>query len=260
VAAKKPPKPPPRRRHEGPSVRVVNPEPKRKKPHPLPEVTPDVDRYDEAIHAFERRLPVSRGEWDKLAERERKFAFTVSAVSQADMILDVYDAIEAAVRDGTDLETFKANVQESLFKEWGAEDASRVETIFRTNVQTAYNEGRYEVYSAPAVKEARPYFRFDAIDDDRADDECLDLNGTVLEQDDEFWDENHPPLHFNCRCVITGLSKEEAEDEGVDEAPDTDHADDGFGGRPEREGENWEPDLGKYPEEIRDELEARIKV
>lgn len=226
--------------------------------HPLPNVTSDVDRYDEAIHAFQRRLPMSRGEWDELELAERRYAFIVSGVAQADLVLDVFDEIDRSIRDGVDIEDFKAKMAEKLYESWGAEDAPRVETIFRTNVQSAYNEGRYEVFSAPAVKEARPYFRFDAIDDDRTDDECLDLNGTILEQDDEFWDENIPPLHFNCRCQITGVTAEEADDEGDDEAPDSEHADDGFGGRPDEEGRDWEPDFGKYPDDIGDELRVKI--
>jgi SPP1 gp7 family putative phage head morphogenesis protein len=222
-------------------------------------VTADPERFEEAIAAFHRRLPLTRAAWDELTVQEREFAFTVSNVAQADVVFDVWEQIETALKNGTGLDEFKAAAERSLTESWGVENAPRVETIFRTNVQTAYNAGRYEVFSAPAVKEARPYFRFDAIDDDRADDECLDLNGTVLPQDDSFWDSNHPPLHFNCRCNVTAISKEEAGDDGDDEAPETDHADEGFGERPGRDGEDWAPDLEKYPDEIADVLREKLE-
>jgi SPP1 gp7 family putative phage head morphogenesis protein len=230
---------------------------RRRAPHPVPDVSDDVGRYDEALAAFRRRSPVARDEWDEMEADERRRSFSVAGAAQADVVAEVWEAIDRAIRDGTDLEVFKAAAGAQLAEAWGGEDAPRLETVFRTNVMTAYNDGRYAVFSAPAVKEARPYFRFDAILDDRTDDECEDLNGTVLPQDDPFWDRNTPPLHFNCRCLITGLSRDEAEDEGIDEAPDIQHADDGFGARPDQ-GEDWSPDTASYPGPIADALKIKL--
>lgn len=222
-------------------------------------VTPDPERFDEAANAFRRRIPITKDQWDELEAEEREFAFTVAGVAQADMVADVWEALDRSIEKGTTLEDFKAEVGQMLESQWGGEDAARVETIFRTNIQGAYMTGRYEVFSAPAVKEARPYFRFEIIDDDRVDDECADLEGTILAQDDAFWNTHTPPLHFNCRCSVTGLSEAEAQDEGIDaEAPESDHADEGFGARPSEEGEDWTPDIDKYPDPIAAELAQKL--
>ena len=131
-------------------------------------------------------------------------------------------------------------------------------TIFRTNIQTAYAEGRHAINSAPAVKEARPYWRYDDTDNDRECDTCHDCHGVVLPADDPFWSDHHPPLHPNCSCTVTALSPEEAKDEGIDdEGPDVE-VDDGFGAEPSVEGKDWEPDLSGLDPELRAALEARL--
>jgi hypothetical protein len=132
-------------------------------------------------------------------------------------------------------------------------------TIFRTNVMDAYNGGREAVFTAPAVKEARPYSRFDAIDDDRTCPECEALNSVTLPIDDPFWDSNSPPLHFCDRCVKTGVSQAEVDDAGgPDEVPEGQFADEGFGARPSVNGSDWKPDLAKYPEPIADALRVKL--
>jgi hypothetical protein len=163
--------------------------------HPDVGVTPNPARFREAIAAFKKRVPMPAAEFRALEEAEREFAFTVSGVAQADLVSQVYEGIERAIRDGTTLEDFKADVGEALEQSWGGSAPARIETIFRTNVQKAYSEGRTAVFTAPAVKEARPYWRFETIDDDRRDEDCADCDGVILPADDPWWKTHTPPLH-----------------------------------------------------------------
>lgn len=202
---------------------------------------------------------MTREEWSKLRTDEREFAFTVSAAADADMVTEVWEGIDRSLRAGTGWEEFQADMLARLPEAWSGEESPRLETIFRTNVMTAYNAGREAVFTAPAVKEVRPYSRFDAIDDSRTCDECEVLNGTTLPVDDPFWDGNSPPIHFSDRCVKTGVSQAEADDAGgPDEAPEGDFADPGFGARPSVQGTDWEPDMSRYPEPIREALRVKL--
>ena len=212
-------------------------------------------KFREAIAAWRKRDPMSSDDYDALEEGEADHAWTVAAAAQADLVADVFDAIESAIENGDTLEDFQDTVSDRLAEAWGGPNPARIETIFRTNVNSAYNEGRHAIFSAPKVKEARPYFRFDVIDDDRLDDVCADCGGVILPQDDPWWDEHLPPLHFNCRCSFTALSEDEARDAGGadDEGPDAD-ADDGFGDAPNEDGEDWQPDEGDYPAAVGDVL------
>src|SRR5512138_2874238 len=114
------------------------------------------ERFEAAIEAVQKRSPVPREEWEAMTALEREAAFTVSRVTQAEVLQQVLDSIESAVRMGTDFRGFRDDVYERLIESWGGEIPGRLETIFRTNLATAYGEGRHAIISAPTVKEARP--------------------------------------------------------------------------------------------------------
>lgn len=232
-----------------------------KSQHPEVGVTADPGKFKEAIAAFAKRVPMPKEEFNLLDQQAREYAFTVAGAAQADLVAEVYDAIGRAIEKGTTLEDFKGEVGGKLAEAWGGDKPARLETIFRTNVQSAYTEGRYSVFSAPAVKEARPYFRYELIDDGTQadDDECLDCEGVVLPQDDPWWDTHIPPLHPNCRCSFTALSAEEAGEEGIDTEGPGAEAEDGFGGRPSSEGSDWAPNASDYPAAVGDVLENVLK-
>jgi hypothetical protein len=165
-----------------------------------PQPPPDVDKFEEAIRAFRRRVPISDAVYAALTEAERAYAFKVAGIAQARQVQEVFDAIDRAIEHGTTLDDFKAEVGGTLAEAWGGEDAPRVERVFRTEVLRSYSEGREEIHSAPAVREAFPYTRFDAVGDARSDecDICEPLDGTILRADDPFWAAHQLPLHPNC--------------------------------------------------------------
>jgi SPP1 gp7 family putative phage head morphogenesis protein len=227
---------------------------------PKDPIPPDPDKFTEAVNAFRRRVPMPADEWDLLTQAEREHAFKVAGVAQADLAQEVHDALERAIRDGTTLDDFKREMGDRLAEAWGGDDPVRMETVFRTNVLSAYNAGRHEVFSAPAVRRARPYLRFDAVGDSRTSEICEELDGKILPADDPFWKKHTPPLHFNCRSILVALSPEEAEEEGIAaEAPETEaEVDDGFGREPTTAGKDWQPDTSGYAPEIRAALDEKL--
>jgi SPP1 gp7 family putative phage head morphogenesis protein len=218
----------------------------------------DSERYAEAIASVRKRVPVPKEVWNTMQVEERAHAFTVAEVARTNILQSVLDAIDKAVEKGTAITDFRDEVADKLIDQWGGEIPGRVEAIFRTNLGYAYAEGRHAINSAPAVKEARPYWRYDDTDNDRECDVCHDCHGVVLPADDPFWSDHHPPLHHQCECTVTALSPEEAKDEGIDdEGPDVE-VDDGFGAEPSVEGKDWEPDLSGLDPELRAALEERL--
>jgi hypothetical protein len=216
------------------------------------------DKFDEATAAIRKRVPVKRDEWDTLNTEEREYAFTVSNVTEMRVLQDVLDGVDRAIDQGSTLDEFKDEIASDLIESWGGEMPGRIETIFRTNVLTSYAQGREAVISAPAVRAARPYTRFDDVSSDRECDTCADCGGVVLPADDPWWSTHSPLLHHCCECTKTPLSQEEAEEEGIDEAgPDVD-ADEGFGEEPSAEGKDWTPDLSGLDPDLRAALEERL--
>jgi SPP1 gp7 family putative phage head morphogenesis protein len=204
-------------------------------------------------------VPMTRAEWNKLTQGQREHAFMVSEVATADIVTEVWEALDSAIAKGTTLEEFKAEIGPRLLEHWGGDKPGRIETIFRTNVMSAYNGGRHEMISAPTVRKFRPFLRFDGIDDDSQTEICKAAEGVVLPADDPWWASHTPPLHFNCRSVVTPLAPDEAEDEGIDDEPPDQESAEGFGVPPSTDGPDWTPDLIGYPAEIRKTLEERLK-
>ncbi len=219
---------------------------------PPPDPPADPDRFEEAIRAFRARSSLTDEEFASLVEAEGKRASVAAVLAQARAIQEVIDALDRAVAEGTTLDDFKDDVAGKLAESWGGEDAPRVEALFRTNVMQAYNDGRHAVFTDPEVKKARPYWRFDAVGDSRTSDICEALDGKVLPADDPYWRTHTPPLHPNCRSVITPLTPEEAAAEGVEDgAPDTDGAAPAEGFGKPADNDNWEPDISGFDPALR---------
>lgn len=226
---------------------------------PHPDIPDDPDRFEEAVRAFRKRVPMAKKDWDKLTAKQRQYAFSLAEATRADLATVVWEAVDKAIRKGTTLDEFREDIAAKLENEWVAPSAAAAERVFRNAVLGSYNAGRHAVFSDPVVREARPYLRFDAVADSRSSEICEELDGTVLPADDPFWATHTPQLHHGCRSILTALSPEEADEEGIStRAPDVD-PDDGFGLEPSDEGGDWEPRLRGYPAPIRDELRSRLK-
>ncbi len=172
---------------------------------------------------------MSDHEFYVLDAEARNRAFTVSGVAELDLVSDVWRAIDSAVANGETLADFKTRVAADLESMWGGSNPARLETIFRTNVQSAYSTGRYIQNNKPEVKATHPFSKFSAILDGRTTDICEECDGTILPTDDPWWADHQPPLHFNCRSDVSALTPEEAEELGVDDAPPAVDPDSGFG-------------------------------
>lgn len=226
----------------------------------------DPSKFAEAIAAFRRRDPITDDELAVLTEAERERAFWVAGVADADLVQQVYDEIDRAISDGTTLDDFKAAVGEKLEDAWGAADAPRIETVFRTNVMGAQSAGRNTVMTDPVVLQARPYWRYDRMSGaDHSHDEpghiCGQMDGVIRPADDPIWQKAHPPMHHRCGCVLTPLSRSDTASEGgVSRVPSLgDGPADGFGRMPAGPGEDaWVPDIAAYAPEIGDVLRKKL--
>jgi SPP1 gp7 family putative phage head morphogenesis protein len=205
-------------------------------PPPMPGLTP-VD----AVAWHEKRAPMLKTKADAMAEGAKKRAFWVSGLASLDAVGVVFDAIKQAVSLGETMEQFKQRASSALsnFSD------NRVETIFRTNLQSAYSAGRYRKQTSKESMLLRPYWQFNAISDARTSLICNKCNGVTLKADNPWWNTHQPPLHHRCRSTIISLRKSQALDFVTASPPDTEEdANEGFGEPPDNE--PWEPDASKY--------------
>ena len=80
----------------------------------------------------------------------------------------------------------------------------RLETIYRTNLQSAYMQGRWQQMVTNA--KAAPWWRYVAILDGRTRPTHKALAGRVFRYDDPLWQTHFPPCGFNCRCRAVALT------------------------------------------------------
>lgn len=206
----------------------------------------DPERFEEALDWFRERMPLTAELLETLGVYAGERAWTIAGVSQLDILLEVFVALERAVATGASVSDFKKSVRAKLEAEWGGPKAGRIELIFRNASQTAYNAGRYRQMSE--VTDLRPYWMFDAILDSRTTETCSSRNGVVLAHGDPFWKSNWPPLHHNCRSSVRALTEDSAKRRGITDTPPTDAPSGGFGKSPDEE--PWHPDPNDYPTDL----------
>ncbi len=137
-------------------------------------------------------------------------AFTVSRVTAMDVLEDIREAIERSLADGISLGEFKRDLGETLARKgWMVPKGEipgpgerrltpwRLETIFRTNIQSAYSAGRYK--QMLEVAPDRPYWRYVAVMDNRTRPAHAAMHGKVYRFDHPFWSKWTPPNGYNCR-------------------------------------------------------------
>lgn len=190
--------------------------------------------FTEALAAAKRRRVVLPGEfYGRLQGQARAAAFTVSRLAQVRQIEAIRRSLEADLKAGGDFEAWRARVLAD--PRFGHLTPAHLETVYRTNIQAHHAAGR--AVSILAHEKARPFLLYSAILDTRVRPEHAALHGLILPVGHPFWRTHMPPLGFNCRCQVIGLSKRQAEariaaarakGKAVDVAPAGDFTDEGW--------------------------------
>ena len=168
----------------------------------------------EAQEFWRDKLPLSPGQFARLADEAKTRAFAVSGIAKGDELTTVMQAMQKAIDKGTTLEDFKRDCATIFEKRgWTGKRAWRIDNIFRTNIQTAYSVGRYR--QMMEVRDGRPYWQYSAVNDSRTRPTHAALNGKVFRFDHPFWRIWYPPNGFRCRCGVVTISESEMKRDGL---------------------------------------------
>lgn len=162
----------------------------------------------EALEFWKSKIQLAPSEYRKLSDEAKIKAFAVSGIARGAELETVFNAITDAIEKGTTLEDFKKECA-SIFEKrgWVGERAWRIDNIFRTNIQTAYNVGRYS--QMMDVVDDRPFWMYDAVNDRRTRPAHRAMDGKVFPAGHPVWDTWYPPNGFRCRCSVTTLSEDQ---------------------------------------------------
>lgn len=137
-------------------------------------------------------------------------SFTVTGVAKMDILEDFKSSIEDAMSENKTYREWKKDISTKLDeKGWTGTDVStnhRLYTIFQTNMQSAFMDGRWQ--DSVATADLNPYIMFSSTLDKSTTKECKSLHRKVVAINDKNIHKLRPPGHFNCRrrtVAINGL-------------------------------------------------------
>jgi SPP1 gp7 family putative phage head morphogenesis protein len=166
----------------------------------------------------------------------RREAMAEAAADMETVEAAVRGLVEDAIKKGETLETFQTRLSEMLEARGLAGPVPwHAETIFRTNVLSAYAGGEWA--GAKALQSAGQIVaaRYVAVIDDRTRETHLAMDSFWAGLDDPIWDTWWPPNGWNCRCQIRLLSQADVDAlggwEAAPQAPAV-YPDPGFDGNP----------------------------
>ena len=102
-----------------------------------------------------------------------------------------------------------------VLSEIGNFSESYAETIYRTNLASAYTAGRFKQMQDPDVRAVAPAFEFNAVGDADTRKNHGAADGAIAGVGDALWDKVSPPLGYNCRCDLRVVDRFDMEERGL---------------------------------------------
>lgn len=178
----------------------------------IPELTPLP--FAEAIEFWRNKVKLGPGEFSRLSAEAKVKAFAISGIAKGAELDTVFDNLLASMEKGITFEEFKSRSGDIFTRRgWTGKRAWRVDNIFRTNIQTAYNVGRYN--RLKDMTDSFPYWKYSAVNDTRTRPTHLAMNGKVFAARHPFWDQWYPPNGYRCRCSVIPLTASQVKKRGL---------------------------------------------
>ncbi|MEM7911301.1 phage minor head protein [Morganella morganii] len=168
--------------------------------------------------------------WQEANAATHARAFTVAKAARLDILETIRGEVDKANSQGITerqfIKTLTPQLQEQgwwgkqviVDSDGGAEmvqlgSPSRLATIYRTNVATAYQAGRYQQQLAST--DTHPYWQYTAVMDGRTRKSHAAMHGRVFRFDDPIWEKLYPPNDWGCRCRVRALTAEQVRRMGL---------------------------------------------
>lgn len=195
--------------------------------------------YAEAVEYLKKRDVLNKIDYKKLTAQLKFRAFTASRISDGALLKRINGELIKSIESGEGLKVFLEMTKTDLLNKVGIGNAGGWywETVYRTNVQTAYNAGRMMGY-----EQDKPYaLELVVIDDARTTDYCRQYagKGFILPYSDPFWKTHIPPFHFNCRTTIRAIYGQDELPESWSSKTDLARPAKGFGKNPVMNDDWW---------------------
>ena len=159
-------------------------------------VVPHVE-FDEAVADMVSRRPELAKSAEKVAEVYERHGFALAQAAELSIVKRIQEFIAKALREGRTVPKAAETIA-------GIGDFTQAyaETVYRTNVATAYTAGRFQQAADPDIAEVIGAFEFNAVLDADTRPNHAAAHGLLASQNDPIWATYSPPLGFQCRCDL----------------------------------------------------------
>jgi len=167
------------------------------------------DSQQAALEFLKRKQVVPTSDYQEIWGRNHAFAFTIAQALRFDIVAATKQTLVTALEQGWS-ERKTRQVMSEVHKRMGVTTANpwRLQTIYRTNMQAAYQAGRWNAMWA--MRDDRPWLQYVAVMDGSTRETHAALNGKIARVTDSIWREIYPPNGFNCRCRVRALTNAQA--------------------------------------------------
>ncbi len=168
--------------------------------------TPVVPRvpFVEAVEDLIARTPeiidpsITEGRWREVAALyQDRHAFALAKSTELELTKKIQAAITRSLKRGQ-----SAPKTEDIIANLGGWTRGYAETVYRTNLNTAFTAGRFRMAQAPSVTKVIGGFEFRAIMDGDTRPNHAAAHGLVASQFDPIWETYSPPMGYSCRCHL----------------------------------------------------------
>lgn len=179
----------------------------------------------EALDYLKQRGEITQSwSWVDLWGAEHAQAFTISRLTQVDLLKDIQAMITASVNGEMGRRDFMRDAKKALQDKgwWGEKEVihpvtgealkttfnpARLQLIFDVNTRQAYAAGQWE--RMQASKRSHPYIRYVTMGDGLVRKTHAVWSNVTLPVDDAFWHTHFPPNGYRCRCRVVSVSQRE---------------------------------------------------
>jgi SPP1 gp7 family putative phage head morphogenesis protein len=236
---------------------------------------------EEIIRWYESKGYAFSWKWQDVWQSAHTRTFTVAKVMKLDILQAIKKEVDNIFKTGITFEQFQKNIEPTL-KRLGwwdkvkAKDVpgyvpspdidpekivqlgspKRLKTIYQTNSNVANNAGRWNTFAAN--NKTRPLLKYHQLDRENKRKSHEPFAGKIFYWDDPIWKIIAPPNGWGCGCYLTSHTLEEAINNKWKISKGEDfmkkaftNVDEEWQYNPGDDYANWQPDLTKYDDDIK---------
>lgn len=166
-----------------------------------------------ALDIFLKKHPALYDDIENEIDYARQKSFWIKKVTDVNVTEKIFKQMSNTLENGGTFKEWKKDVDNILSQSGLNLSEGYLKTVFRTNMNHAYNAGIY--MKMDKYKDRYPYYQYCGTLDGREQEHTRELNGKIFKIGTPEADKYFPPNGFNCRCYTISLTADEVDPDEV---------------------------------------------